>query len=67
MTIQQAIRSGKKFRRPIWHQDNYLVYNFPFENVLTLYSGIIRHEFYSLGADNILAEDWEIITEEQSQ
>ena len=62
MNLQEAIKSGKPFRRPTWtHADWIVVHKFPKENPYM--GGELRHlkadEFTTLSyLDDLLAEDW---------
>lgn len=54
MTIQEAIKSGKPFKRKNWYKQNW--YNFQDHQLILMRTG----EAVSFAGDDIIAEDWEI-------
>lgn len=61
MTIQEAIKSSKKFRRRSWAENNFLVYD-AFDQRLVFYSGGVMETMDDkLSPLEVLAEDWETI------
>lgn len=70
MTIQNAIKSGKYFHRPIHDDDVFNVRNGRLWTGILLYDGEPPYYYFSdpeysgfesLNAEDILADDWEII------
>lgn len=55
MTIQEAIKSGKPFRRAIWNKNLWLV-----ESKGIVCDNSIRLEIIRFSVPDILADDWEI-------
>lgn len=60
MTIQEAIKSGKPFRRPIWVKDVWLV----IIHFIPYYIDGLKEGYYTEQTDfnvsDILADDWEV-------
>lgn len=64
MTIQEALKSGKKFRRRNWAEKSFLAYD-PFDQRLIFYNGgVIMETEDSISPLEVLAEDWETIEDE---
>jgi hypothetical protein len=58
MTIQQAIRSGKPFRRKAW--ESYISADQHFNKIIPKYIGRIVNSFSVFTVSDILAKDWEV-------
>lgn len=62
MAIQEAIKSGKNFRRKTWPEDIFFTFN-PTDAIIRLCQKDAVLEIDSrLSIKNVLAEDWELIT-----
>lgn len=59
MTLQEAIRSGKKFRRPHFY---YWIYR----DNLNFYTSDHSRDKYVFDAESIVADDWEVEEEKRS-